>query len=139
VKPTAFLKKRFREFLKEISNTPVTYYEFLSSATKDLITGDIDESTAYSTTGLEISARVDFFPSKALRAAAGLDITFDSMLMVSSEELSEKGIVVKIGDALVLPNGSEKNYVVKVVDNKQAGLDFIGKLIFTTRTNRNRG
>jgi len=103
--PSLFLKDRYKTFFGEVAGlTTVNYYAFTEGGGRDELTGDIvDESQAYSQTPVSLSALIVYSPSQAVREKIGLEIEFDSMVRLSQQQLLEKGVTVKIGDAFILP------------------------------------
>ena len=137
--PTDFIKNRYKEFLAETSGTDTVIYIPFSSASRDSLTGDVNEVSAYSSTQVELPGRISYAPTKAIRAMAGIDIDFDATIRLSISDLIDRGITIKIGDAFILPNSSNKNYVVKLIETKQIVKDFIEIMVFVTRKPRGRG
>lgn len=139
MKPSEFLKSRFRHFLDETSGeNTVEYYSF-NNASKSILTGSVDESQAYPGSPISLTARIDMYPTRAFREYVGLDVSFDAILRLSVEQLEEEGITLKIGDAFILPNETVKRYVIRIVDNKQKQVEFIEKMVLVTRKPPGRG
>lgn len=138
--PSGFLASRHNKFLEEISGTTTVKYIEFDRSSVDSLTGDVTESSAYVATPIYLPARIDFFPTRALRALAGRDISFEAIIRLSTQDVVEAEITeIKIGDAFVLPDMDEKRYVTKVVQQKQSGTDFLEHLIFVTRKVKHRG
>lgn len=127
--PTDFLKARLPKFAEEIAgSTTVTYYE-LNPDSKDTFTGTVDESGAYPTIGITITALVDFSPSENLRKMIGASIDFDAMLLIAVQHLTDNEITLKVGDAFVLPGDSDKSFVKKVVQTHQTEVGHIVRIV----------
>lgn len=138
--PSNFLKGRHKKFIDETSGTDTVSYIKFDIGTPDALTGDTDESSSYSDTPIELAGRIDYFPSKALRSVAGLNISFDAVLRIAKKTASDAGISsFSIGDAFILTDKDDKRYVTKVVPMKQSGTEFIEYAIFVTRNVKNRG
>lgn len=135
---TNFLKTRFPEFLREISGTETVSYIALDPSSADALTGDVDDSVAYNATPIKIGARVVYNPTRAMRNLVGKDVEFNAVLRLSREDVSNKGIALKFGDAFILPNDSQKVYVKRIVEGKQSGTDFIEYLVFVSATQHGR-
>lgn len=137
---STFLKNRYNRFLGEISGTETVGYIAFSPSSVDELTGDVTESSAYSAAAILLPCRVDYFPSKSIRALAGREISFNAVLRVSTKDMSNKGITkFKIGDGFILSDNTNKVYANKIVLQKQMVTDFIEVLIFVTREARGRG
>lgn len=136
--PSAFLKKRFPEFLKQTGGSDtVQYIAFNKESSVDELTGDIDESVAYDEdASIRLPALIDFQPSKAMREKIGPEIDFNAIVVLSAEHVEEKEITLKVGDAFILPGESDKYYVQKVIKERQSGNEFIG---YTLAIGRNIG
>jgi len=138
--PSQFLKDRYAEFSKEISVTDTVQYIPFSGTSVDALTGDVNESSAYSTGGVTLNARIEFQPSQATRNLAGREVDFDAMVRLSDDQLQVKLITeIKIGDAFILPDMPDKRYVVKVIPRKQVGKGFIERMVLVSRKVRSRG
>jgi len=139
--PTPFLKDRYGTFFGEVAGlTTVSYYAFTEGGGIDELTGDIvDESQAYSGTSVSLSALITFNPSQAVREKIGLEIEFDSLVRLSQQQLAEKSVTVKIGDAFVLPGDSQWHYTKKVVLGKQAEDGFLDLIVAVKRGVGRRG
>jgi len=103
--PSLFLKDRYKTFFREVAGlTTVGYYAFTEGGGIDELTGDmLDESQAYAETPISLSALIVHSPSQAVREKIGLEIEFDSLVRLSQQQLAEKSVAVKIGDAFILP------------------------------------
>jgi hypothetical protein len=133
MKPSPFLKKRFGECLKGVSGEQTVYYFAFDSASEDSLTGDVDESQAYPGEGVPLPALVEFQPSQAMRERIGLEIDFDATLMMATQHLTESGITLKIGDAFLLPEETEKSVIKRIIKGKQAGNEFLDQIIALKR------
>ena len=130
---TQFLKDRYPKIHKEVfGETTVKYYEFNTSS-RDALTGDITESTAYSSVYTELSAQVNFSPSKALREKIGLSIKFEALLTLNDKELDADEITVKIGDKFVIPDHTTPYYVHKIYKGKQVDDRFLDLMVALSR------
>jgi hypothetical protein len=138
--PSEFLRARYKEFLTETSGDTTAQFIPFNRSSVDALTGDVVESSAYTATPIPLPARIDFFPTRALRALAGLDISFEVVIRLSTEDLADAGITeIKVGDAFILPDMTNKRYATKVIKKKQSGTDFIEHLIFASRNVKHRG
>lgn len=137
--PTDFLKDRYTKFLSETSGTTTIGYISFNASSIDPVTGDVDEALSYGGVQVKLPARIDNYPSKSLRALTGLNISFDSVLRLSSHDLQSNSIDPKIGDAVILPHDNKKRYVVKVVRRKQSSNEFIEVILFVSRNVKSRG
>lgn len=108
-----FLKKRYPLALGMKSGLElISYFRFEPTA-KDALTGDVNEAVAYDDP-VKISGEIKWEFSPAMRARLGREQTFDAMIICSSSHLAEQNVTVKIGDAFVIPNHTEKFYCEKV-------------------------
>jgi len=127
--PSQFLKDRMPAFLAEIGGEETVQYIPVDVSGRDADTGDLDESAAYATTPVSIPALVDFSPSEATRRSIGLEIDFDAALTVTTEHLNAESITLKIGDAFILPNQTDKYYVTRIVQRSQTETGFLTYLV----------
>lgn len=128
-----FLQKRFPKLLTErAGKATVKYYAFDPSAVDEL-TGDVDEATAYSNMCIVISALVTFDPSRALRDKLGLEQSFDAVLLLSQQQVSEANITIKIGDAFELPKDDDRYEVRKTVISGQTKDSFLYLIVAVSR------
>jgi len=139
--PSGFLASRYNKLLAETSGDSTVKYIAINKATRDALTGDIDETSAYSSTSISLPARIDFSPTKSIRELAGIDIKFDAVVRLSTLDLNEASILsISIGDVFILPDMPNiKRYVIKVVKRKQSGEEFLEQLVFVTRNVKGRG
>ncbi len=125
MKPTSLIKDRFDKCFGDSAGTDTVEYYVLDASGADSVTGDIDESAAYSETGINLSAFIDSNPSKAVRERFGLEIEFDAVISLRKNELAENGVVPKIGDLVSLINDSRKFKVIKIINDNQVGGEFL--------------
>lgn len=138
--PTEFLKDRYKRFLHETSGTTTVGYEAYLEPTPDPVTGDVTESSAYAGTPVSLPARVNYMPTRALRALAGRDISFEAMIRLSTEDLADNNITLKIGDVFYLPDQpTKKRFVVKIEERKQAVEEFIEVMVLVDSKEGSRG
>jgi len=139
--PSPFLKDRYKTFFGEVAGlTTVSYYAFTEGGGIDELTGDVlDESQAYSDTPVSLSALIIYSPSQAVREKIGLEIEFDSLVRLSQQQLTEKSVTVKIGDAFVLPGDSQWHYAKKLVLGKQFEDEFLDLTVAVKRGIARRG
>jgi len=128
-----FLKKRLPRALTERAGLDTVQCIPFDDSSVDSLTGDIDESVAYNSTPVSMSALVDLSPSKAMREKVGLEQNFDAALLIAKEHLDQSPITLKNGDAFILPSDSQKFYVNKIVPSYQAGDQFIVVLVAVGR------
>jgi hypothetical protein len=141
MRPSKFLKDRFREFLTESSGSGAVEYLKFDNSTKDSLTGDIDDSSAYPIDGITIPARITFNSSQTARSLLGPDEKLEAVLQLSVDDLSDNGIVLNIGDAFLLPDvPTRKRYVTKIVPKKQVDSnEFLEYLVVVSRKRIGRG
>lgn len=132
--PSSFLKDRFPRAVQSAAGDNTVQYLRLENSSADSLTGDIDDSLAYSSTPIELSAFVDFNPSKAIRENIGIDIQFDVLLLFAAKHVTDAGIEFKIGDAFLLPMDEKRFYAKKIVHGRQAGPDFLDIQVAVSRS-----
>lgn len=126
--PSDFLKERYVQFFSEAAGEQSVYYYAFNADSADSLTGEIDEATAYSTDGIEFPAIIEHNPSKAAREKIGLEIDFQALIKIPTQEITDAGATLKIGDYFILPGDDSRFYVQKVASGKQYGgyhLDYI--------------
>jgi hypothetical protein len=105
MKPSEFMKSRFRQGVKALS-AGVSYYSFTGTGANS---GDAIESFA---SVIELPGLVSYLPSRASRERFGLELSFEAEIRIPIADLTEKGVTIKIGDAFVLPGTQQRFYVV---------------------------
>lgn len=133
MKPSTFLKERLAAFSIEVAGAATVLYFVLSPGQKAGFTGTLNESAAYPSIGVDLPALVEFSPSDALRKKIGAEIKFDAMLQIVVQHLTDNSITLKIGDAFVLPESSDKYYIKKIIPSHQTDTGHIVKLIAVSR------
>lgn len=132
--PSQFLKDRLPKFAAEVAGTETVQYFALATGAKDSFTGTVEpDATAYPDIGITLTAGVDFSPTENMRKMIGATIDFDALLWIAVVHLTENEITLKIGDAFVLPNESDKSYVKKIVETHQTDTGHIVKLVAVSR------
>ncbi len=129
MKPSAFLKGRLGKFAAEVAGEATVRYFVLSEGQRDTLTGTVDESNAYATVGVALTALIDYSPSDAVRKKVGASIEFDATLQIPQSQLTDKSITLKIGDAFTLEDSADKVYVKRVVSTHQVDDGHLMKLV----------
>jgi hypothetical protein len=137
--PTGFLAQRYGTFLEETSGATTVTYCVLDASSKNALTGDIDDSTAYSGTTVELPARISNFPTGASRGLKGQQVDYTAIIVMSVEDLTEQGITPKIGDGIILPGTTKVSFIDKIVPRKQSGAVYLEYQLFLTRNISGRG
>ena len=137
--PTKFLEDRYHTFSQELSDKDTVQYISFDSGSRDDLTGDVDESSAYGGQEVDLHARVDLQPSKVMRELAGAGVEFYSVIRLTNKELDKHKLDIKIGDAFILSGDTRKSYVIKIIRGKQVGKIYIETMVFLTRKTRSRG
>jgi len=136
---TDFLKDRYKTVHKDAFGlTTVKYYPY-SPSNRDSLTGDVTESSAYSSTYTELSAQVNFSPSKALREKIGLKVTFDAVIVLLVSELTDDVVTINIGDKFILPGYTNPFYVKRSYKDKQVDDGFLDLVVAVSREIGSRG
>lgn|GEM_PF-4992320 len=130
---TKFLQRHLETLHRKLGGDKTVSYITYDESAKDSLTGDVNESAAYAATPVYLPALIDFSPSEAMRQKLGLELDFDATLSLTTEQLDEKGISLKIGDAFILPGETGKSYVTKIVPTHQAGSVFLMRLVAVSR------
>lgn len=131
---STFLERRYPKAVAAFKGPEtVSYYKYLGG-TPDPITNVVDESTAYSTTAIALSAIVKFNPDRATRDRLGIEIDIEAVLEFAAKELMDNGITLKYGDAFILPGQTERRYVItQPAQTKQVGKNFLGWMVAVRR------
>lgn len=138
MKPSAFLKDRMGKFAAEVAGEATVRYFVLSEGQRDTLTGTVDESNAYATVGVALTALIDYSPSDAIRKKVGASIEFDATLQIPQSQLTDKSITLKIGDAFTLEDSADKVYVKRVVSTHQVDDGHLMKLVAVSRRHGRR-
>jgi len=138
MKPSGFLKNRMGNFAAEVAGDETVRYYVLSEGQRDSLTGTVDESNAYPTVGVGLTALIDYSPSDAVRKKIGASIEFDATLQIPLAQITDKSITLKIGDAFTLEDGSDKYYVKRVVSTHQVDDAHLMKFVAVSRRHGRR-
>lgn len=130
MRPSALLKKLLPVFIEDFAGTETIMYFKFSETHKDIFTGTVDESKAYSSVGVPLPALVSFNPimvgkigfsvPKLLhREMVGGQESFDAAVQITVKHLTDKSVTLKVGDAFLLPGDDDKYYARKIIPNYQ--------------------
>ena len=116
---TNFLKNRHADFVEELIGSETVEYFAFDDATADDRFSEVNEASAYDSTGIKISAIIDHNPSQAMRAKFGLDLNFNAIIEIIKKHAVEKNINPKIGDKIKVPPDQDFFYIVKIQPGMQ--------------------